>query len=579
MRMSTRRTRFLAPLLAAALVVAAAGCGDDEGGGGQQQSGEFPRNETVFTSGQQWGPPSSWSPLPGSQATGVRGLIFETLFWFDPLNPTQGLQPFLAESGSWTSDNTYEVTLREGIQWTDETPMTAEDIVFTAELGQIESVPYSNLWTYLESVEAVDDRTARFTFTEARKGEFSLWLYSRQILPRHLWEAHANDDIMSFANENPVGSGSYKYHSHNEQRMVLERNDDWWGKEAFDIEMKPRYIVDVVNPTNEVALAMISTGQLDVSNNFLPGVDQLVGGQFNITTYYPEAPYMIPANTATLYPNHNRPPLDDPEFRRALAFSINTQAIVENVYRNIVQPANPTGMLTPLWEQFVDQAVVSEHGFTYDVEQARSILADAGYEDRNDDGFVDMPNGDDISLTMMVPAGWTDWMAAQDVIVAGFQEAGINVEGQTPDSGQVDDARTTGDYDLLINNWHGVEAHPWNWWDAVFRLPVQENQFNANFERYENQEAWDLVQQIGLLEVTDPAIQEPLSQLQEIFLTELPVIPMWYNGYWAQMNNGTWTNWPSESGPNYLPITWGGAFEKGAVFMFANIEPASGSEE
>jgi peptide/nickel transport system substrate-binding protein len=576
MRMSTRRTRFLAPLLAAAVVVAVAACGEDEGGGGQQQSGEFPRDETVFTSGNQWGPPSNWSPLSGSQATGVRGLIFETLFWFDPMNPDLGLQPYLAESGSWTSDNTFEVILREGIEWTDGTPMTAEDVVFTVELGQIESVPYSNLWTYLESVEAVDDRTARFTFTEARKGEFSLFLYSRQVLPRHLWEAHANDEVMSFANENPVGSGPYKYHSHNEQREVLERNDDWWGKEAFDIEMAPRYIIDVVNPSNEVALAMISTGQLDLSNNFLPGIDQLVGGNFNITTYYPEAPYMLPANTATLYPNHDRPPLDDPEFRRALAYSINTQAIVENVYRNIVQPANPTGLLSPLWDQFIDQAVVDEHGFSYDVEQARSILADAGYEDSNDDGFVEMPNGDEISLTMMVPAGWTDWMAAQDVIVAGFQEAGINVTGETPEAGAVDDARTTGDFDLLINNWHGVEAHPWNWWDAQFRLPVQENQFNANFERYENEEAWELVQQIGLLEVTDTAIQEPLSQLQEIYLTELPTIPMWYNGYWAQANNNVWSNWPAESGSNnYLPITWSGAFEKGAVFMFANIQPAS----
>jgi peptide/nickel transport system substrate-binding protein len=55
----------------------------------------------------------------------------------------------------------------------------------------------------------------------------------------------------------------------------------------------------------------------------------------------------------------------------------------------------------------------------------------------------------------------------------------------------------------------------------------------------------------------------------------MPVIPMWNNGMWAQVNNTTWTNWPSEEGGHYLPSSWGGYLARGAIYMFAEIEPAS----
>jgi peptide/nickel transport system substrate-binding protein len=568
--MRTRLSR-LASLLVI-VVVAAAACsgGGDESGG---PAGEFPRNETLFTSGQQWGPPSSWNPLPGTQATGVRGLIYETMFTFDPW--TAKLEPYLAERGAWVTTNVYEVTLREGITWTDGKAMTAADVVFTAELGKNPAVPYSNLWGYLERVEAVDDRTARFTFSDPRIGEWDIWLARWQVVPKHLWQNIAPDQIMAFANEKPVGSGPYKYYSHNEQREVLIRNDDWWGIKALDLKMPAKYIVDVVNPSNEVALGMISRGQLDLSNNFLPGINQLVEGSFNITTYYPDAPYMLAANTAYLIPNTTRKPLDDAAFRRALAFSVNVKQIVDNVYRNIVQPASPTGLL-PVWDKFIDKSAVAQYGFTYDPAEAKKILANAGYRDVNGDGLVEAPGGGKIALTMMTPAGWTDWNAAAEVIAAGAKAVGINLTSQTPDAGTVDDARTSGNFDLLMNNWTNLDASPWQLYNYLFQLPVQKNQPTNNFARYTNQEAWNLTQQVGRMSVQDPAIQQPQIRLQQIMLTEMPAIPMWYNGLWSQANNDTWTNWPSSAAdhPHFYPSTWGGWFEKGGVFALANIKLA-----
>ncbi|MGC8006353.1 hypothetical protein ACP3V7_24980, partial [Salmonella enterica] len=67
--------------------------------------------------------------------------------------------------------------------------------------------------------------------------------------------------------------------------MVWERNDDWWGTDAHGLDFPMQYIVDIVNPSNEVALGLLLQGGLDLSNNFLPGVNTLVeSGQ--LETYY-----------------------------------------------------------------------------------------------------------------------------------------------------------------------------------------------------------------------------------------------------------------------------------------------------
>ena len=79
--------------------------------------------------------------------------------------------------------------------------------------------------------------------------------------------------------------------------------------------------------------------------------------------------------------------MDDPAFRRAVAFAIDVSQIVNVVYGGMVLPAHPTGLL-PTWEKFIDQAVVDEVGFSYDPERAKQILAAAGYKDVDADGFV-----------------------------------------------------------------------------------------------------------------------------------------------------------------------------------------------
>ncbi len=546
------------------------------------QPSEYPRDETLYTSGTQWGAPGSWNPITDwNYATGTLGFVYEPLFNFDPL--TNEYVPWLATEGGWTSDNEYTVKLREGVTWADGEAFDAADVVFTTELGKLTDadgnlvVPYSGIWDYLESVEAVDDYTVVYTFSSPQHQQWGNFIYNRAVLPEHIWAGRTADEVMGANGPDPapIGTGPYQYLTHDQGRMVWEKRDGWWGTEALGLDPKPKYIVDIVNGSNNVALGLLLQGGLDISNNFLPGIATLVDGGYGVQTYFPESPYMLSANTAWLAMNHTHPPLDDPAFRKALAWAIDVPTIVDVVYTGIVAPASPTGLL-PTWEQFVDQAVVDELGFSYDPEMAKSLLAEAGYVDNDGDGFVENLAGEPFQLEVIVPNGWTDWMEAIKVIANSGKAVGINIETAFPDYGPRTDAIHQGTFDLAIVNDKNMSNTPWDYYNYMFRLPIQESQNTENFGRYENQEAYDLVQQLDLTPVDDvEGMKAITSQLQQISLTDMPMIPLWYNGAWSQMSPAVWTNWPSDGGLEYLPVTWRGYWQMGAMRMLDALELVS----
>ena len=108
----------------------------------------------------------------------------------------------------------------------------------------------------------------------------------------------------------------------------------------------------------------------------------------------------------------------------------------------------------------------------------------------------------------------------------------------------------------------------------MFRLPILESQNTDNFARYDNPEAYELVQQLDQVPVDDvEGMNEIISQLQAIHLADMPIIPLWYNGAWAQASNASWTNWPSDGGAEVFPITWGGYWQMGGMRWLDAIEP------
>jgi peptide/nickel transport system substrate-binding protein len=287
---------------------------------------------------------------------------------------------------------------------------------------------------------------------------------------------------------------------------------------------------------------------------------------------------MLPGNTATLVPNTQKKPLDDPAFRKALATAIDTDDIVNKVYGGIVTKADPTGLL-PTFSKYVDTAQRDELGFSFNTAKAKQMLADAGYK-AGADGFVTNKDGSPIKLTLEVPDGWSDWMAAENSIAASAALAGIKIDPQHPDFNTVladrnrADATSVAKFDLLINNDIQISNTPWQWYDSVFRLPLQGGTNETrNYEGYVNEPAWALVQKLDKTPVDDLATMKSIcSDLQKIQLTDMPVIPLWYNGVWSQVNNSVWTNFPSDTGNQVLPATWNGYWTMGAVLMLTQLK-------
>ncbi len=535
---------------------------------------EFPRNETIYVSGAAWGPASTWNPFqPGSLAntTGTIGFVYEFLYAFDP--QTGELTPWLAESGTWADDTTFDVTLRSGLTWTDGEPLTAEDVAFTFELGkQYAALWFSPMWEYVESVTALSDTEVEFKLSsDPLYQEFENNLYNVPIVPKHLWENMSEEDITVGVNENPIGSGAYKYLTNSEDRNIWVRSEEWWGNDVFGVPA-PKYIVDIRTSSNNVALGMVLKGEIDLSNNFLPGVAEMADKGY-VKTYYAEAPYMLSANTAVLFLNTTLKPLDDAAFRRALAFAIDVPSIVNVAYAQLVKAASPSGLL-PVLDKYVDQDVMAELGYYFDIAQAKQMLADAGYVDIDGDGFVETPDGEKIELQVTCPSGWTDWMAAIDIIASSAQAAGINLKSAYPDYGAWNTELQGGTFNMTLNNWASMSNTPWTLYNLLFRHPIQDQMQSGNFGRYDNPEIFNLVDALARIPMSDEeGMKEACSAIQTAMLTDMPMIPLWYNGLWAQYSTSTWTNWPDENSASpTLPTTWSGYWQLGGLQTLINLE-------
>ncbi|MFW6256916.1 MAG: ABC transporter substrate-binding protein [Bacillota bacterium] len=539
---------------------------------------EADRSETLVATGAVWSPPSNWNPLYHTPEAGTVGLAYDTLFHYDPLEG-EHIPWLVTEEGEW-EDEVYSIELREEPEWHDGEPLTAEDVVFTFELADEYDLEYTPLWDYLDDVVAVNEREVEFHFDEPNYQEWQQTLYETPIIPEHIWSEIPEEDLVSisdvsdYADDEVVGSGPYTYESAPSDRMVWERVDDWWGNDVHG-QPAPRYIENLVTEANNIVLGMLLQEQIDLSNNFLPGTPSIVENpDYNVTTYYEDPPYHVPNNTAMLYFNTEKKGLDDPDFRRAVAFAINPEVVAERAYENTVEKSDPTGLFGG-WMEYHSEEVVDEYGFEYDPDQAVEKLEEAGYEDTDDDGWINHPDGDELSFQLEVPSGWSDWEDAVRIISEQLREIGLEVEPNFVDASIYDDNMWAGEFDMIINNYAtGISGSPYTYWEGVASDQIyDEDATIGNFGRYENQELFDLIDSFNKLPNDDESAYEVAAEIQEILLEDMPSVPVWYNGAWALMTETQWTNWATENNQTGFPLSWGGTWTMGTVQMLTEIEP------
>jgi peptide/nickel transport system substrate-binding protein len=536
----------------------------------------FPRAQTLYTSGTSYSAPTNWNPMNlGNYATGTQGLLYETLFLYNPLNSKNPYMPWLARGGVWTDAGTYKITLRNGLTWSDGSALTSADVAYTINLAKTNpAVPYSNLGPFIKSVSTPNSQTVVVNFKAGANTVWANFLWSQPIINKAVWSTWTPAQQITDANTSPIGSGPMVLDSSatTTQSVAYTVNPNWWATKDLGLSFKFKYLVDIVNGSNNVELGQLLESNIDLSNNFLPGISQLISspaatgklnasGGYGLATYYPTAPYMLSANTVWLEPNLTKAPMNNLNFRKALAYAINPQQIANVIYSNIVNPATPTGLL-PNLNSFIDKGVVSKYGYTYNPKLAKQYLKASGYKGQN--------------VKIESPDGWTDWNTGSQVIVQQLAAVGIHATAYFPQYAARQIDLTGGTYDLALDNNAGPSSTPWKYFDRVFQLPIAKQQTaQLNWERDNNPKAWALVQKLGSISPANTkGAQAIYSQLEQIFLQTLPEIPLWYNGAWAQYNTTYWKDFPTVATDHYTPIMWGGWLgNMTTVLALAHLQP------
>jgi peptide/nickel transport system substrate-binding protein len=497
----------------------------------------------------------NWNPLDtGAFATGTQGLIYEPLYLYDPIKGAY--DPWLAtgaEAAGWQG-NTYVINVRSGVTWSDGQPMTAADVAYSINLAVSNAAdPYSaNVATVKTATASGNTVTVTFKGTPGYT-EFTDYLWKAPVLPQHIWSKIPASKIATDANTNPVGTGPMTLDTANTQEVAYQTKPNWWGTAALGYSFKFKYLVDVVNGSNSQELGQLTAGNIDWSNNYLPGINMLTqaqggNGGYTLKFYGTAAQhYMLSGNTVWLEPNTTKAPMNNVNFRKALAAALNPSAIAQAVYGGIASPASPTGLL-PTLNSFIDQSVVSQNATTYDPAKAKQLLAASGYNGR--------------TLTLEAPQGWSDWNSAQTVIAQELGAVGIKIQVTEPSANQRTADLTNGSYDLALDNNAGLDSSPWSYFQRVYQLPISKEQSaQLNWERFSSPSDWTLVQQAASVAPSDTTqLDQIYSTLEKDFLQQQPEVPLWYNGIWFQGNTQYWSNFPSSTSSNdqNIPAMWSG---------------------
>jgi peptide/nickel transport system substrate-binding protein len=353
--------------------------------------------------------PKNFNPLLND----VRIWLFDGLVQFDEnMNPV----PDLAESWEISPDGlVYTFKLRQDVTFHDGTPMTAADVVFTAEKTLDESInsPYRSKFVINGTPVVwaqVDDYTVTATLPQP-SGSF-LAKTSRAdeiffcILPKHLLEGVTDMTTADF-NFSPVGTGPYKFVSYEPDQQVITAAHDAYhqGRPGCKEVIRLNY------PSEQSALAALQSGEIDVSSLREAGNIRAAEGDSNLTVHRYDSNWIFAARY-----NYNNPILADIAVRQAINHAVDRESLVKAA-------VSPTASLgnSPISIGWAASPNVT--AFEFDPEKAKSILETVGWVG---DGTREK-DGQSLSVTITI---YNDY-AAPD-IAAGMQqflkEVGIDLQ-------------------------------------------------------------------------------------------------------------------------------------------------------
>ncbi len=321
--------------------------------------------------------------------------IFEPLLEYD--FDTLKLKPHLAKSYD-ISDDGLEITftLRDDIHFSDGSPITTDDIIFTYESiinPEVDAADLANLFIDVKEVVKVSDRVVKFVMKQVYfKSLENVSFWDVGILPKHIYQF---EDAMELNNRvsDPIGSGPYAFESWQVgKEIVLRRNENYWGKKPKLKKVIYRFIsndvarlqalrsheIDMVRPTEE------QFADLTAEEGFQD--------EFHCLAYWaPQVPfYYMCWNQDTAF-------FSDRRVRLAMTHIVDREKIVSSLLKGNAKVV--TGSFYVNSEQY-DKTI---QPWPYDIDRAKQLLDEAGWIDTNGDGIRDK-DGKKFSFEFTIPS-------------------------------------------------------------------------------------------------------------------------------------------------------------------------------
>lgn len=499
----------------------------------------------------------SHNPYLGDSSASKYGyakVIFEPLALVNPTGDL-GTTPWLAESVEWNDDYTaVTVVPRSGVKWSDGTDFTGDDIVFTFDQYLSGKLADSSGLGYEGAT--VDGDAITLSFADSKFTAQSRVLHT-PIVPKHIWENIEDPNTDPLTGEGlAVGTGPYVLDSWTTESVTLSANEGYWGGDLAVPEL--HYVSYGDNAALTTALA---SGEADWAQAFIPQI------QASYLDADPDNQFLVSptAGAGTLFFNLQTKPFNDPALREALAWTIDRDAYVDIAREGASEAVwNVTGLGTLLEDEIAPE--YKDVNYSVDVDKAKDILTDAGYTWESDK-LID-PDGEAVSFSISVPAGWSDWNTEQALIAEELDEAlGIEVKVDQPDWGGWDAARQEGTFQAIIH-WLEDTGNVYGLYTSTMDPKwIVDDKAQYNFGRFD-----------------DPAVTEALNTyanassdedraaasavMQKAFAENVPAIPLGAHPLLGEFNTRNYVGWPSED-DQYAS---GDPTQPGIVQVLTNLE-------
>lgn len=321
------------------------------------------------------------------------------------------IAPDLAESWEISPDGkTYTFHLKKGVKWQDGKDFAAEDVKFTYELlksGKWTSVfPASSDFKVIDGISIIDPNTVKFTLSEGRVPFVES--FSVPIMPKHILDGVdlAKTDFW----QKPIGTGPYKFVRWKKgEELIFDANPDYYGA-APKIETLKYVFV----PDESAKISLLMDGEVDAIK-IDPKSMKTLEGKKGIKIYSePSANWFALNLPSTMWPFENK------EVRQAIAFAINKQQILDNIF-------NGQGEIAYGPFRKEDWVYNPDITFAYDPAKAKKLLADAGFKDTNGDGVLEK-DGKNLEFQLIYPSTESDRKNIAIAVKTDLANIGIKVE-------------------------------------------------------------------------------------------------------------------------------------------------------